>query len=85
MKRLITLMAVAAAALSLTACSGGGDDTVVVVDPLDAVPDTATQSVAGTVDYLVVLNKNPSDTREPIDITALLLPISDTTEPSAVE
>ncbi len=85
MNRLTSLLAVTAAALVLTACFGGGDDTVVALDPLAAVPESATQSVAGTVDYLAVLNKNPSDTREPIDITAVLLPTSDTTEPSAVE
>ncbi len=86
MKRLNSLLAVAAATLALTACFGGGDDAAVVpADPLAAVPDSAVQSVAGTLDYLAVLNKNPSDSREPIDISAVVLPISDTTEPSAVD
>ena len=86
MKRLNSLLAVAAATLALTACFGGGDDEVAApADPLAAVPDSAVQSVAGTLDYLAVLNKNPSDSREPIDISAVVLPISDTTEPSAVD
>lgn len=86
MKRLTTVLAVAAATLALTACFGGGDsDVATPADPLAAVPDSAVQSVAGTVDYLAMLNKNPSDSREPIDISAVVLPTSDTTEPAAVE
>ena len=82
-----TLLLAAAAALALSGCFGGGDsDTAdVPADPLAAVPDSAVQSVAGTVDYLVALSRSPSDTREPIDITAVVLPTSDTTEPAAVE
>lgn len=86
MKRLTSLLAVAAATVALAGCFGGGDDNVAApADPLAAVPDSAVQSVAGTVDYLAMLNKNPSDTREPIDVTAVVLPTSDTTEPAAVE
>lgn len=82
-----TLLLAATSALALSGCFGGGDDDPVAVpaDPLSAVPDSAVQSVAGTVDYLVALNRNPSDTREPIDITAVVLPTSDTTEPAAVD
>ena len=82
-----TLLLAAAAALALSGCfGGGGSDTVdVPADPLAAVPDSAVQSVAGTVEYLAALNRNPSETREPIDITAVVLPTSDTTEPAAVE
>ena len=48
------------------------------------MPDSAIKSVAGTLDYLNVLNQNPSDTREPIDVTAVVLPTSDDTEPTAL-
>ena len=87
MKRFTSLLLVATATVVLAGCFGGGGDAEVAApaDPLAAVPDTAVQSVAGTLDYLAVLNKNPSDTREPIDISAVVLPISDTTEPAAVE
>ena len=86
MKRFTSLLLVAAATTALAGCfGGGGDDVAAPADPLAAVPDTAVQSVAGTLDYLAVLNKNPSDTREPIDISAVVLPTSDTTEPAAVE
>ena len=86
MKRFSSLLLVAAASAALTACFGGGsDDVAAAADPLAAVPDSAVQSVAGTVDYLAALNRNPSDSREPIDVTAVVLPTSDTTEPAAVE
>ena len=83
-----TLLLAAAAALALSGCFGGGDSEAPLptpADPLASVPDSAIQSVAGTVDYLVALNKQPSDTREPIDITAVVLPTSDTTEPAALD
>ena len=82
--RLSTWLALAAIPLALAGCFGGGDDTPVAADPLAAVPDSATQSVAGTVDYLNLLIQNPSDTREAIDVTAVVLPTSDTTEPQAL-
>ena len=85
MNRIKTLLALAAVSLALAGC-GGGDDGAATppADPLAAVPDSATQSVAGTVDYLNVLNQNASDTREPIDVTAIVLPTSDDTEPTAL-
>lgn len=86
MKRIKTLLSVALASAALAGCFGGGDDGQATppADPLATVPDSATQSVAGTVDYLNVLNQNASDTREPIDVTAVVLPTSDTTEPTAL-
>ena len=86
MNRIKTLLSVAAASVALAGCFGGGDDGAATppADPLAAVPDSATQSVAGTVDYLNVLNQNASDTREPIDVTAIVLPTSDDTEPTAL-
>lgn len=77
--------------LTLAGCFGGGGDDVVVetppvlADPLAAVPDTATQTVAGTVGYQQVLSLNSSETREPIDVTDLVLPSSETAEPVAVD
>ena len=83
--RCSTWLALAAIPLALAGCFGGDDgDAPVPVDPLAAVPDSATQSVAGTVDYLNVLNQNPTETREAIDVTAVVLPTSDTTEPQSL-
>ncbi len=71
----------------LAGCFGGGDDSTPVAgsDPLATVPDSATQSVSGFIAYLVALAANLSDSREPIDVSALTLPTSDTTEPEAVD
>ncbi len=70
----------------LAGCFGGGDDSTPVPgsDPLEKVPDSATQSVGGFIAYLVTLANNLSDTREPIDVSGLTLPTSDTTEPETV-
>ena len=89
MKRLTTLLSLAAAAAALSGCFGGGDGdggqpAAPAADPLAGVPDTATQTAAGTVEYLNVLAMNQTDTREAIDVTAVVLPISDDTEPQAV-
>ena len=83
--RLSTWLVLATIPLALAGCFGGGDsDSPVAADPLAAVPDSATQSVAGTVDYLNVLIQNPTETREAIDVSAVVLPTSDTTEPQAL-
>ena len=83
--RLSTWLTLATIPLALAGCFGGGDsDSPAAADPLAAVPDSATQSVAGTVDYLNVLIQNPTETREAIDVAAVVLPTSDTTEPQAL-
>lgn len=85
MNRIKTLLSVAVASVALAGCFGGDDyQATPPADPLAAVPDSAIKSVAGTLDYLNVLNQNPSDTREPIDVTAVVLPTSDDTEPTAL-
>ena len=90
MKRIPTLLCLVAAAAALAGCFGGGDDSPAPVpvpvpaDPLAAVPDAATQSVAGTLDYLDTLSKNNTETREAIDVSAVVLPTSETTEPQAL-
>lgn len=83
--RLSTWLVLATFPLALAGCFGGGDsDSPAAADPLAAVPDSATQSVAGTVDYLNVLIQNPTETREAIDVSAVVLPTSDTTEAQAL-
>ena len=82
---LVRATALVATTAALAGCFGGGsDEPAPPADPLAAVPDSATQSVSGLVAYLVALVAGGSDTREPIDITALTLPTSDNTEPDAV-
>ena len=83
--RFSTWLALAAIPLALAGCWGDeSSDTPVSADPLAAVPDSATLSVAGTVDYLNVLNLNQTETREAIDVTAVVLPTSDSTEPQSL-
>ena len=83
--RFSTWLALAAIPLALAGCWGDeSSDTPVAADPLAAVPDSATLSVAGTVDYLNVLNLNQTETREAIDVTAVVLPTSDSTEPQSL-
>ncbi len=86
MNRLTSLLTLATAAAALSGCFGGGDDnnSPPAADPLASVPDTATQTAAGTVAYLNVLAMNQSDTREAIDVTAVVLPTVDDKEPDAV-
>ncbi len=86
-KHLALSLAFASAAL-LGGC-GGGDDPAppappapAPADPLAAVPDSARQSIDGLIGYLKMLAANKSDTREPIDLTGLTLPRSDSAEPS---
>ena len=83
--RISTWLALAVIPLALAGCWGDdSSNTPAAADPLAAVPDSATQSIAGMVDYLNVLNQNQSETREAIDVTAVVLPTSDTTEPQAL-
>jgi PBP1b-binding outer membrane lipoprotein LpoB len=81
------LMMALVGSLALAGCLGGGGVDEVVpapADPLAAVPDSALQTVAGTVDYLQLLNSLPSETREAIDVSNVVLPTSEIDEPVAL-
>lgn len=85
----VCLTTVLSAVAALSGCfGGGGDDTppppVTAADPLDAVPASATATVNGALDYLAALTDKPSETREPLDVSAVVLPTSDTDEPRAL-
>lgn len=89
-KKVSLAFAMAAVAL-MSGCFGGGDDDDPVpvpppvtppADPLASVPDSAKQSTDGLVAYLKTLAANTSETRDPIDVTGVTLPQSDTAEPS---
>ncbi len=82
--KLARAAALVATTAALAGCFGGGGDAAPAADPLAAVPESATQSVAGLYAYLVSLIANSSDSRDPIDITALTLPTSDSTEAETV-
>ena len=67
--------------LGLSAC-GGGDDTTPPVT--SQVPASASASVAGFMAYVVALVATAPDNLEPVDISTVTAPTSDTTEPDPV-
>jgi hypothetical protein len=76
----------ALAVLALSGCFGGGDDDTAPppADPLAAVPDSASASSMGFIEYLKVLAANLTDSREPLDPGTFSPPKPDDTEPEAV-
>jgi hypothetical protein len=66
--------------LGLGAC-GGSDDTPAVTSQ---VPSSASASVSGYNAYVVALARTSPDNLEPVDISAVTPPTSDTTEPDPV-
>jgi hypothetical protein len=69
------------AALALAACGGSDDDapTAVVADNPGQVPTSATASAAAFSAYVAGLPA--SDSADPLALTGLVPPVSDTDEP----
>ena len=80
--RKILISALSAAAV-LSACGGGNDDTPPPVT--SQVPESASQSSAGFVDYLKRLVVASADTLEPVDVSAVSPPTDDSAESAAVD
>ena len=80
--RKILISALSAAAV-LSACGGGNDDTP--PPATSQVPESASQSAAGFVDYLKRLVVAPADTLEPVDVSAVSPPTDDSAESAAVD
>jgi hypothetical protein len=78
----IWILALVGAAVVLAAC-GGGDDTPPPVT--SQVPASASASVGGFIAYLQALVVAMADTLEPVDVSAVTPPTSDTTEPQPVD
>ena len=80
------------ACLALSGCFGGGDDSPIPVSPvmltpLMAIPAEASTSLLELFRYQGSVNSSPSadqDRAEPIDISSLTLPTSETAEPFEV-
>lgn len=68
----------------LAAC-GGGDDTPAPPPVTTEVPASASATVGGFIDYLKRLVVAAADTFEPVDVSAVTPPTSDTTEPDVVD
>ncbi len=80
---LMTLGAVSVAAV-MSAC-GGGDDTPAPPPVTSEVPASASASTGGFIDYLKRLVASAADTFEPVDVSAVTPPTSETAEPDVVD
>ncbi len=77
------LVLVCVATLALAACGGNdGDDPVSMADDPGQVPASATGSATAFSAYVAGLPA--SDSAEPLTLTGLVPPVSDTDEPIAV-
>ena len=79
-RQMLMLALAASIALGLSGC-GGSDDTPSVTSQ---VPDSASASVGGFISYLMVLVALAPENVEPVDISMVTPPTSDTTEPDAL-
>jgi len=75
------------AAVMLIGCGGGGgDDSPPPTPPATVeVPGSASASVDGLIAYLKELVASAADMLEPVDVSAVTPPGSETTEPTAVD
>ena len=83
------LMIACCAGMLLAAC-GGSDQPLPPVDQTppaatSEVPGSASASVAGFMSYLQALLVAPADNLEPVNVSAVTPPTSDTTEPSPIK
>lgn len=69
------------AALALAGCGGDHDDT-----PATAlVPPSASNSIDGFIEYLKELVVSPADMLEPVDVSTVVPPTDETSEPQVVD
>lgn len=73
-----TITILLAAAATVAACGGGGGDDDA---PADRVPDSASRSSDGLVDYLLALIDSDADRREPASLDRFEGPTPETTQP----
>lgn len=84
--RAVRMIAAAGGLAALAACGGGGmDDAPPPVQPSappgDAVPASASQSIGGYIGYLTQLVKVQLDTAQPVDVSQVTPPTSETAGP----
>jgi len=75
---------IAAACLfgALAGCGGGGSDSTAA--PTASVPPSASATIEGFVDYLQTLIASAADMVEPVDVSAVVPPTDETSEPVAL-
>ncbi len=71
------------ASAALVGCGGGGDDAAPPVT--ESVPQSASASVTGFIDYLKQLVVASADMLEPVDVSAVTPPTDDAAEPVVVD
>jgi hypothetical protein len=81
MRTLKTLLALGAAALVLQACGGGGGSPPVT----EQVPGSVNESTGGFIDYLKRLVVAAADPLEPVDVSLVTPPTSESSEPETVD
>ena len=79
------VLGVLCAAAMLVACGGGGDDAAAPPAATAEVPGSASGSVDGLVAYLKKLIASAADMLEPVDVSAVTPPGSETAEPATVD
>jgi hypothetical protein len=79
------LHAALAAAILVVGCGGGGGDDTPPPAATDAVPASASQSVAGLLSYLVALTRLQPEDKEALDVSAFAPPQPDDSEPQALD
>ncbi len=84
MKRLLAIVASASLVAGLAAC-GGGDDSPPPPPVTSSVPASASVSVTNFIGYLQQLVAASADTLEPVDVSAVTPPTSETDPPVAVD
>jgi len=72
-------------AASMIAACGGGDDAPPPPAATVEVPGSAGASVDGLIAYLKALVASAADTLEPVDVSAVTPPGSETAEPTPVD
>lgn len=80
---LITVGAMSVAAV-LAAC-GGGDDAPAPPPVTSEVPASASATTGGFIDYLKQLVVAAADTLEPVDVSAVTPPTSESADPDVVD
>lgn len=77
----MTILALSAA---LGACGGDHEDDA-INDPTSSVPADASQSVEGFIAYLKRLVASSADALEPVDVSSVTPPTTETGEPTTVD
>ena len=79
--RSAALAAAAAALLALNACGGDdySDSTPAVTE---SVPASASQSIGGFIDYLMKLVVSSADMLEPVDVSGVVAPTDEVSDPT---